>query len=76
MKYSHKFHFSGKFLINVGSSDSSYYKYVELFAVGSGSSLSGCGSPAQFPLDIFYNAVGYMNDGTVMSCGGYDPGWV
>ena len=67
-------HISGKFLINVGSGDwSNYGKYVELFAVGSQSTLSGCGSPQQFPFDISWQAVGYMNDGTVLSCGGYDP---
>ena len=76
MKSSHKFLIPGKFLINVGSHDGSYNSYVQLFAVGSGSSLSGCGSPAQFPIDIFYQAAGYMNDGTVLSCGGYDRQWV
>lgn len=59
----------------MGSSDygNGYGKFVELIAVGSQSSLSGCGSPAQLPIISYFNHVGYVNDATVLSCGGYDP---
>ena len=59
----------------MGSSDygNGYGKFVELIAVGSQSSLSGCGGPAQLPNVLYYHNVGYVNDGTVLSCGGYDP---
>ena len=76
MRYLENTSFSGKFLVSVGSHDSLNYNNVQLFAVGSGSSLSGCSPTASFPVETFYNFVGYMNDETILSCGGYDPQWV